>query len=117
MQKAKQLVIAGKAVDAAILLRKPLQDFQDAMGDNPEENAYVRQMNTLLVARCRDMMSEAMNWLTTEVTETERGEPSFTINDVKSATAELVTKTNILIYLCASRVSLQSAQKMRLQPH
>ena len=52
------------------------------------------------------MMKEAMNWLTTG--ETERGEPSFTMNEVKNAMAELVTKTRMLIYLCASRVSLQS---------
>jgi hypothetical protein len=95
-----------KAVDQAILLTNPLQDFQEAMRANPEENAYVQQMNALLVARCKEMMKEAMNWLTTG--ETERGVPSFTMNDVKNAMADLVTKTRMLIYLCASRVSLQS---------
>jgi hypothetical protein len=106
LQKAKQLLIAKKAVDQAILLTNPLQDFQEAMRANPEENAYVQQMNALLVARCKEMMKEAMNWLTTG--ETERGVPSFTMNDVKNAMADLVTKTRMLIYLCASRVSLQS---------
>ena len=106
LQKAKELLIAKKAVDQAILLTNPLQDFQEAMHTNPEENLYVQQMNTLLVARCKQMMKEAMNWLTTG--ETERGEPSFTMNEVKNAMAELVTKTRMLIYLCASRVSLQS---------
>ena len=106
LQKAKQLLIAQKAVDQAILLTNPLQDFQEAMRANPEENAYVQQMNALLQARCKEMMKQAMNWLTTE--EAERGEPSFTMNDVKNAMAELVTKTRMLIYLCASRVSLQS---------
>ena len=52
------------------------------------------------------MMKQAMNWLTTE--EAERGEPSFTMNDVKNAMADLATKTRMLIYLCASRASLQS---------
>ena len=47
-----------------------------------------------------------MNWLTTE--ETEREEPSFKLKDVKDLMAELVTKTRMLICLCASRVSLQS---------
>ena len=106
LQKAKQLLIAKKAVDQAILLTNPLQDFQEAMRANPEENAYVQQMNALLSARCKQMMKQAMNWLTSE--ETERGEISFTITDVKNAMAELVTKTRMLIYLCASRVSLQS---------
>ena len=106
LQKAKELLIAKKAVGQAIILRSPLQELQDAMADNPIENAYVQQMNTLLVARCKDMMQEGMNWLTAD--ETERGELSFTITDVKNAMAELVTKTRMLIYLYASRVSLQS---------
>ena len=93
-------------MDQAILLTNPLQDFQEAMRANPEENTYVQQLNALLVARCKEMMKQAMNWLTTE--ETERGEPSFTMDDVKSAMAELVKKTRMLIYLCASRMSLQS---------
>ena len=87
-------------------MTNPLQDFQEAVRANPEENAYVKHINALLIARCKDRMKEAMNWLTTE--ETERGEPSFKLKDVKDLMAELVTKTRMLIYLCASRVSLQS---------
>ena len=52
------------------------------------------------------MMQEGMNWLTLD--ETNRAELSFAFTDVKNAMAELVTKTRMLIYLCASRVSLQS---------
>ena len=93
-------------MDQAILLTNPLRDFQEAMHANPEENVYVQQINTLLEARCKEIMKEAMNWLTTG--ETERGVPSFTMKDVKNAMDDLVTKTRMLIYLCASRVSLQS---------
>ena len=93
-------------MDQAILLTNPLQDFQEAMRANPEENVYVRQINALLVARSKDMMKQAMDWLTTE--ETERGTPPFKLKDVKDVMADLVTKTRMLIYLCASRVSLQS---------
>ena len=87
-------------------LTKPLQDFEEAIAKNPTENAYDKQMNSLLIARCRDMMQESMTWLTAD--ETKRGEPSFTITCAKNAMADLVTKTRMLIYLCASRVSLQS---------
>jgi hypothetical protein len=94
-------------MDHAITLRNPLQDLQEAMAANPIENAYVQQMTKLLESRCKDMMQEAMTWITAP-DETERVEPSFTINDVKNAIADLVAKTRMLIYLCASRVSLQS---------
>ena len=93
-------------MEQAILLTNPLQDFQEAVRANPEENAYVKHINALLIVQCKSRMKEAMNWLTTE--ETERGEPSFKLKDVKALMAELVTKTRMLIYLCASRVSLQS---------
>ena len=106
MKRTKELQSAKKAVDQAIHLTNPLQDFQEAMRANPEENAYVQQMNVLLEARCKGMMKEAMAWYTTD--EGERGAPSFTLNEVKDAMAELVTKTRMLISLCASRVSLQS---------
>ena len=75
------------------------------MAANPDENAYVQQASALLAARCKAMMQEAMKWITSEE---EPDEISFTLTDVKNAMAELVTKTRMLIYLCASRVSLQS---------
>ena len=93
-------------MEQAILLTNPLQDFQDAVRANPEENAYVKHINALLIARCKDRMKEAMNWLTTE--ETERVIPSFKQKDAKVVMTDLVTKTRMLICLCASRVSLQS---------
>ena len=105
-QKAKKLLTAKRAVDQAILLTNPLHDFQEATRANPEENVYVQQIHALLVARTKDMLKQAMDWLTTE--ETERVAPSFKLKDAKDVMFDLVTKTRMLIYLCASRVSLQS---------
>ena len=77
------------------------------MAAKPDENDYVQQASSLLAARCKSMMNEAMAWITCDE-EKRLDEISFTLLDVKSAMAELVTKTRMLIYLCASRVSLQS---------
>ena len=77
------------------------------MAAYPDENAYVQQASALLEARCKAMMQEAMAWITCDE-EKRLDEISFTLLDVKSAMTELVTKTRMLIYLCASRVSLQS---------
>ena len=98
MEKTKKLQIAKRAADHALTLRNPLQDLQEAMAAKPIENAYVQQMTKLLEMRCKDMMQEAMTWITA-ADETERVEPSFTINDVKNAMADLVAKTRMLIYL------------------
>ena len=76
------------------------------MAAKPDENDYVQQASLLLAARCKSMMTEAMAWITSDGEHLD--EISFTLADVKSAMAELVTKTRMLIYLCASRVSLQS---------
>ena len=107
MDKARKLLIAKKAVEHALTLRNPLQELQDAMAAYPDENAYVQQASALLEARCKAMMQEAMAWITCDE-EKRLDEISFTLLDVKSAMTELVTKTRMLIYLCASRVSLQS---------
>ena len=107
MEKTKKLQIAKRAADHALTLRNPLQELQDAMAANPDENAYVQQASALLAARCKAMMQEAMAWITCDE-EKRLDEISFTLLDVKSAMTELVTKTRMLIYLCASRVSLQS---------
>ena len=93
-------------MEQAILLTNPLHAFQEATRANPEENVYVQQINALLIARTKDMLKEAMDWLTTE--ETERVIPSFKQKDAKVVMTDLVTKTRMLICLCASRVSLQS---------
>ena len=76
------------------------------MAAKPDENDYVQQASSLLAARCKSMMNEAMAWITSDGEQPD--EISFTLADVKSAMTELVTKTRMLIYLCASRVSLQS---------
>ena len=93
-----------KACDEAISMRSRLQEFQDAIANNPPQHEYVSQMNELLVARTRQMMQEGMNWLL--VDENLREEVSFTFADVKEVMADLATKTRMLIYLSASRVSL-----------
>ena len=101
---AKKFREAKKAVDEAISMRNRLQEFQDAMANNRPENDYVSQINELLVARSKQMMQEGMNWLL--VDEHLRGEVSFTFADVKEVMTDLATKTRMLIYLSASRVSL-----------
>ena len=97
MKRTKELLSAKKAVDQAIHLTNPLQDFQEAMRANPEQNVYVQQINALLIARTKDMLKEAMDWLTTE--ETERVIPSFKQKDAKVVMTDLVTKTRMLICL------------------
>ena len=100
------LAEAKKAVELAITLAQPLHDFQEAIAKNPNANTYVVEMNTLLQGRCKDMMQEGMTWVTTD--EEKRNEPSFTLSEVKNAKSDIIAKTRMLIYLCASRVSLQS---------
>ena len=95
-------------MDHALVMRTPLQEFQDAIAANPTEDKYLQKMNELVLGRCKEVMQEAMNWITDETEETERGEVTFTFADVKGFITELATKTRMLIYLCASRVSLQS---------
>ena len=85
-------------------MRNRLQEFQDAIANNPPQHQYVSQMNVLLVARSKQMMQEGMNWLL--VDEDLREEVSFTFADVKEVMNDLATKTRMLIYLSASRVSL-----------
>ena len=92
-----------KAVDEAISMRNRLQEFQDAIANNPPENEYVSQMNVLLVARSKQMMQEGMNWF---LVDENPDEVSFTFADVKEGMNDLATKTRMLIYLSASRVSL-----------
>ena len=101
---AKKFRETKKAVDEAISMRNRLQEFQDAMASNPPQHEYVSQMNVLLVARSKQMMQEGMNWLL--VDEDLREEVSFTFADVKEVMTDLATKTRMLIYLSASRVSL-----------
>ena len=91
-------------MDEAISMRNRLQEFQDAIANNPPQHQYVSQMNVLLVARSKQMMQEGMNWLL--VDEDLREEVSFTFADVKEVMNDLATKTRMLIYLSASRVSL-----------
>ena len=92
-----------KAVDEAISMRNRLQEFQDAIANNPPENEYVSQMNVLLVARSKQMMQEGMNWF---LVDENPDEVSFSYSDVKELMTDLATKTRMLIYLSASRVSL-----------
>ena len=103
-ESARKFRETKKAVDEAISMRNRLQEFQDAIANNPPENDYVSQMNVLLVARSKQMMQEGMNWLL--VDEDLREEVSFTFADVKEVMNDLATKTRMLIYLSASRVSL-----------
>ena len=92
-----------KAVDEAISMRNRLQEFQDAIASNPPQHEYVSQMNVLLVARSKQMMQEGMNWF---LVDENPDEVSFSLADVKALMADLATKTRMLIYLSASRVSL-----------
>ena len=92
-----------KAVDEAISMRNRLQEFQDAIANNPPQHQYVSQMNVLLVARSKQMMQEGMNWF---LVDENPDEVSFSLSDVKALIADLATKTRMLIYLSASRVSL-----------
>ena len=101
---ARKVQATKKAVDHSLVLRTPLQEFQDAIANNPPQHQYVSQMNVLLVARSKQMMQEGMNWLL--VDEDLREEVSFTFADVKEVMNDLATKTRMLIYLSASRVSL-----------
>ena len=92
-------------MDQALVMRTPLQEFQDAIAANPTDDKYLQQMNELVLGRCKEVMQEAMNWITDETEETERGEVSFTFAEVKEVMTDLATKTRMLIYLSASRVS------------
>ena len=49
------------------------------------------------------MMQEGMNWF---LVDENPDEVSFSLSDVKEVMTDLATKTRMLIYLSASRVSL-----------
>ena len=95
--KEKAKTLANMVVNAAIdLLKNPLKDFQEAMGKNSGGmDEYSIQMNTLLTSRCKAMMEEAMKFLITP--EEEQTDLTFTLASVKSAQAELLSKTRILV--------------------
>ena len=96
-EKAKKFALANKVMNAAIdLLKNPLKDFQEAMRTSSGGmDEYSIQMNTLLTSRCKAMMEEAMKFLITQ--EEEQTDLTFTLADVKSAQAELLSKTRILV--------------------
>ena len=95
-EKAKKSAVTHKVMNAAIdLLKNPLKDFQEAMGKSGGGmDEYSIQMNTLLTSRCKAMMEEAMKILISQ--GEEQPDLTFTIADVKSAQAELLSKTRML---------------------
>ena len=94
-EKAKISAVAHKVMNAAIdLLKNPLKDFQEAMGKSGGGmDEYSIQMNTLLTSKCKAMMEEAMKFI---VDGKEQPDLTFTLADVKSAQAELLSKTRML---------------------
>jgi hypothetical protein len=94
-EKAKKSAVAHKVMNAAIdLLKNPLKDFQEAMGKSGGGmDEYSIQMNTLLTSKCKAMMEEAMKFI---VDGKEQPDLTFTLADVKSAQAELLSKTRML---------------------
>ena len=93
-EKAKKSAVAHKVMNAAIdLLKNPLKDFQEAMGKSGGGmDEYSIQMNTLLTSKCKAMMEEAMKF----IVDGEQPDLTFTLADVKSAQAELLSKTRML---------------------
>lgn len=103
-EKARKYRDTKKIAEEAISIRTKLQEFQDAIGNNKRpDHDYASQMNELLVARSKQMMQEGMNWF---LVDENPDEVSFSLSDVKELMTDLATKTRMLIYLSASRVSL-----------
>lgn len=102
-EKARKYRETKKIAEEAIAIRTKLQEFQDAIANKRPDNDYASQMNELLVARSKQMMQEGMNWF---LVDENPDEVSFSLSDVKELMADLATKTRMLIYLSASRVSL-----------